>query len=418
MRVLIFPLGSAGDVHPFLGVGAALAARGHDVIVATSGYFEPVVRKTGLQFASLGTAQDFEKVTQDPNLWHPKKAFETVVRKGIEPGYARTLEIAREFHQPGNTVIVGSTLAIGGRTAAEIVGAPFVTVHLAPSIFFSIDKPPLFAGMWWGPRVPRFATRFQFWVAKRLTDGIVLPGLNKFRAAHGLAPASDVVRQWWHSPRRVIGLFPAWFGPPQRDWPPQVRLTGFPMFDEQGHREPPEGLEEFLRAGDAPVIFTPGSAMAHGQDFFRQSVRACTLLGRRAILLSQFPETIPRDLPPSVRHFRYIPFSEVFPRAAALVSHGGIGTTAQALRAGIPHLVQHMAHDQLDNAQRLVELGVGESLAAAKYRAPAVAEKLGRLLKDPAVKQRSAELAARFEPEKWMAQTCDLIVEAGQQAGP
>lgn len=414
MRVLIFPLGSAGDVHPFVGVGRALKERGHDVIVATSGYFESVALKAGLRFAPLGTAQDFENVTQDSDLWHPKRAFETVVRKGIEPGYARTLEIAREFHDPGNTVIVGSTLAIGGRTAAEIVGAPFVTVHLAPSIFFSVDKPPRFAGMWWGPRVPRFATRFQFWVAKRLTDGIVLPGLNRFRAEHGLAPASDVVRNWWHSPRRVIGLFPPWFGPPQPDWPPQARLTGFPLFDEKGQRELPAGLEDFLAAGDPPIIFTPGSAMAHGQEFFAESVRACKLLGRRAILLSQFPRTIPPDLPATVRHFEYVPFSQVFPRAAALVSHGGIGTTAQALRAGLAHLVQHMAHDQLDNAERLIELGVGAGIAAAKYRAPAVARKLAALLADPAVKQRGAELAARFDPQTWMRQTCELIEEAAR----
>lgn len=414
MRILIFPVGSHGDVHPFMGVGRALQARGHEVFICTSGYYEAMATRAGLPFAGIGTAEDFERVTKDPDLWHPKKAFGAVVKHGIETSYARAVEIVRELHQPGKTIVVGSTLGLAARNAAEAVGAPMVTVHLAPSIFFSVDKPPRFAGMLWWRGMPRWLTKFQFWVADRMTDKIVLPALNRFRAELGLEPARRIVRHWWHAPRRVIGLFPDWFGPPQLDWPNQVRLTGFPLFDETGQRPAPPELEQFLAAGTPPIIFTPGSAMAHGQAFFREAVKTCELLGRRGILLSQFPETIPRDLPAAVRHFHYVPFSEVFPRAAALVSHGGIGTVAQALRAGIPHLVQHMAHDQLDNAERLIELGVGASIAAAKFTGARAARKLGALLESPEVAARCKELAARFEPQQWMQRTCELIEEAAK----
>jgi len=395
-----------------MGVGRALQARGHDVFLCTSGYYAEIAQKSGLQFRAIGTAEDFEAVTKDPDLWHPSKAFGAVVKYGIEPTFERVVEIARELVQPGNTVIVASTLGLAARNAAEIVGAPLVTVHLAPSIFFSIDKPPRFAGMLWWRGMPRWLTKFQYWVADRITDKIVLPALNEFRARHGLGPARHIVRRWWHAPKRVIGLFPGWFGPPQLDWPNQVRLTGFPLFDEKGQREVPPELEEFLAAGEPPIIFTPGSAMAHGNAFFREAVKTCELLGKRGILLSQFPETIPRDLPPTVRHFHYVPFSEVFPRAAALVSHGGIGTTAQALRAGIPHLVQHMAHDQLDNAERLIELGVGDAIAAAKFKAPRVAKKLKALLESAEVAANCKDLATRFDPEQWLKSTCVWIEEA------
>ncbi|MCL4729842.1 MAG: glycosyltransferase, partial [Planctomycetes bacterium] len=395
-------------------IGRALQARGNEVLLCTSGYYESMAGRAGLAFRAIGTAEDFRRVTADPDLWHPRRAFGAVVRHGMEPGYARSLEIARELHAPGRTVLVAGTLGLAARNAAELLDAPLVSVHLAPSIFFSVDKPPRYPGMLWWRGMPRWLTRLQYWVADRMTDATVLPGLNRFRAQHGLGPARRIVRRWWHAPARVIGLFPPWFAPPQPDWPPQVRLTGFPLYDEAGVQPLPDGLAGFLDAGDAPLVFTPGSAMAHGRKFFAQAVKACGLLGRRGILLSQFPETIPRDLPATVRHFSYVPFSRVFPRAAALVSHGGIGTTAQALRAGIPHLVMHMAHDQLDNAQRLVELGVGDSIAAARFTAPRAARKLAALLDSPDVAARCRELAARFEPDQWMQSTCEWIEQAAR----
>lgn len=408
-RILLFPIGSAGDVHPFIGIGQALQARGNHVVIGTSGYFEDTVRKAGLEFAPIGTREDFEKALADPDLWNPSKAFETVIRKGVENTYQPILEAARRLHKPGETIIVGATLSLGARTAAEAVDAPYVSVHLAPSVFLGTIKPPVFPGMIRGRWVPRWAYALQLWVGRRMTDKIALPGLNKFRAGLGLPPAREVVRDWWHSPKLTIGLFPGWFAAKQPDWPAQTRLTGFPLFDEKGQRETPSGLREFLDAGEPPILFTPGSAMAHGQEFFRESVAACNLLGRRGLLLSQFPETVPADLPPTVAHFTYAPFSEVMPRCAALVSHGGIGTCAQALRAGIPHLVQHMAHDQPDNAQRLIELGVGDGIAVGKFRAKAAARKLAALLDDPRVTANCKSVAARFAPEQWIQQTCELI---------
>ena len=114
---------------------------------------------------------------------------------------------------------------------------------------------------------------------------------------------------------------------------------------------------------------TPGSAMRHAQEFFAESVAACQRLGRRGLLLTRFAEQVPTDLPETIRHLEYVPFSRVLPRAAALVHHGGIGTTAQALAAGIPQLVMPLAHDQPDNAARLERLGVGRTIAPRRYRA-------------------------------------------------
>ncbi len=148
-------------------------------------------------------------------------------------------------------------------------------------------------------------------------------------------------------------------------------LTGFPLFDEkQVHALSPE-VEDFLNAGEKPLVFTPGSAMLQGEKFFAAAAQACALSGRRGILLTRFPKQLPAKLPEGVKHFDYVPLSGLLPRAAAMVYHGGVGTCAQALAAGIPHLITPMAHDQHDNASRVARLGVGVELSTpAPFSSP------------------------------------------------
>ena len=179
---------------------------------------------------------------------------------------------------------------------------------------------------WWLP----------IWVKQRIwaggdrffLDKILAPKINAFRSELGLAPVRGILKDFWNSPDRIIGLFPNWFGRPQSDWPSQTCVTGFPRFDEAESREPDAQLLKFLDDGTAPIVFTPGSAMYHGHAFFRTSLEICKRLNRRGIFLSRHVNHIPDKLPPKVRHFAYAPFSQLLPRAAALVHHGGIGTSA------------------------------------------------------------------------------------------
>lgn len=411
MRVIIIAIGSAGDVHPFVGIGSALQARGHEVFVITSPYFEQSVRKSGLGFRPLGTVEDFQRLQAIPELWHPRKGPFVVLRKTTSPSYQPILDAARELNLPGKTVMIGSSLAFGGLAAAELLGIPHASVHLSPALFVSVHRQPVLHGQVFGQGAPKFLKSLQWAVASWAVDRMVAPGLNRFRALNGLPPVRDLMRKGWHSPQRVIALFPDWFAPPQPDWPAQTRLTGFPLFDETGIREVPPEVGEFLAAGEPPVIFTPGSAMAHGHAFFREAVESLARSGRRGILISPFQESVPKPLPENVRHFPYIPFSRILPHAAAIVYHGGIGTCSQALQAGIPHLVQPMAHDQHETLSRLRDLGVGTGLAPARFKARRIAAALDELLGDPAIRDRAREVAKSFEPGRWMRRTCELVEE-------
>jgi rhamnosyltransferase subunit B len=149
------------------------------------------------------------------------------------------------------------------------------------------------------------------------------------------------------------GCFRSGSRPPQPDWPPNTHLTGFILHDDDGRAALPADVEEFLQAGPKPILVTPGSAAMDRVRFFRTTVDACRASGVRAMLVTNFPGQLPSDLPEGIRAFSYLPFSRVLPRCAAVAYHGGIGTLAQAVNAGIPHLVVSNSYDQPDNGQRI-----------------------------------------------------------------
>jgi rhamnosyltransferase subunit B len=162
-------------------------------------------------------------------------------------------------------------------------------------------------------------------------------------------------------------------------------------------------------------VFTPGSAMRHGQAFFQAALEACARLSCRGIFLTMHPEQLPAALPAGIRHFSYVPFSAVFPRCAAVVHHGGIGTTAQGLAAGVPQLIMPMGFDQPDNAARLEHLGVGAALAVKRFAGPNLAAALERLLRPP-IRQRCQEIASRLQNQNTLAATCNWIEQTGRQS--
>jgi UDP:flavonoid glycosyltransferase YjiC (YdhE family) len=209
-----------------------------------------------------------------------------------------------------------------------------------------------------------------------------------------------------HDTTLVLGLFPEWFGPPQPDWPSATRLTGFPLWDSQDEAELSAEIQEFLAAGTPPIAFSPGSANRAAHQFFDAAVEACDQLGTRAILLTKYADQLPASLPPSVRHFGFVPLSRLLPHTAALVHHGGIGSCAQGLAAGVPQLVRPMAFDQFDNSRRLTRLGVAEEISVKAFRGPAIAAALERLLNSADVASNCRALAAHCDGSTSLTSAC------------
>jgi rhamnosyltransferase subunit B len=409
MTILLLTIGSAGDVHPFIGLGLALQSRGHRVKLITNPYFGETARRAGLELIPLGTVEKFRDALADPDLWHYKRGTATVFDIVLD-GLRETYDAVLNNYVPGETVLVSSSLGFAGRIAQDRFNIPTATVHLSPSQFRSCIEPPKLPGLWMPRWLPMWMKK-RMWAGgdKFVLDKMLAPRINALRAEVGLEPVEGILRDFWNSPQRVIGLFPAWFGKPQADWPAQARVTGFPRYDETNAREPDGKLETFLSAGSPPIVFTPGSAMYHGHSFFLSSVEACRRLNRRGILLTRHGDQIPADLPKTVRHFAYAPFSQLLPRAAALVHHGGIGTCAQAMAAGRPQLITPFAHDQFDNAERVRRLGVGRIVPAKRYTASLAERELGLLLDDPIVMGNCKDIAKRLAGDQSVSATCDLI---------
>jgi len=409
LKILLVAIGSSGDVHPLIGVGCALRNRGHDVTIVSSVHFERQVTGASLGFIGVGTEEEYEAITSDPALMQPIRGTKRVIEYCCVRTIRDIYDIIAQHDEPGRTVVISCALAVGARIAQEHLDVPLITTILQPMMFRSTHATPRYDWLPMGAWTPAFIKSLAFRAADVYADSIAAPATNAFRKELGLPPARRLFHHWWMSPQRVIGLFPEWYGPMQPDWPANTTLTGFPLYDGGDTTPIPVEAQEFFDNGDPPIVFTPGTAMRFGKRFFTSAAEACAILGRRGVLLSRFTEHIPSKLPPGVVHFDYLPLGRVLKRAAAMVHHGGMGTLAQTLRAGIPHLVMPMSIDQPDNAARLRRLGVADSLTPRRFRPEAVAGKLQRLLSSSEVKAACRRVARRFEDCDARTQTCEVI---------
>lgn len=411
-RVIITAIGSAGDVHPLLGIGAALASRGHEIVFCTHAPFVQAATRRGFRFVPIGTAADYADAMANPALWHPRTSFRTlwaVIAPTLRAHFDTLASLTTQ-----DTVLVGTLWAFSARLMQERYRVPFVSVQVSPSTLLSAHAPPTHPRLTIPRRLP-LAVKVALMrsIERFALDKVCGPALNALRADLGLAPATRIFGQWLHSTERVLCLFPDWFAQPQPDWPAQFRMSGFPLFNDTVASTPDPQLEAFLAAGERPVVFTAGSTLidqAHYARVVRDTLRES---GLRGILLR--PDAPVADGAAAnqatslstLLERRYVPLQTLLPRCRALVHHGGIGTAALAYQAGIPQVVTPFAHDQFDNAQRVAASGCGIRLdgpieARSLTRAlrqvlgsPSIAMQCGRVHDRLAASPNGCEAAAR-----------------------
>ena len=410
LRVLLPTLGSAGDIHPMIALGLALQNRGHSATIIASPVFQPTIENVGLQFLPVGTLEQAHALHSDPKAFDPWRGFSVVAKRLMVPSIAEVYRLI-EKNADADTVVAASTLSLGARIAQDKLGVPTATVHLQPSLIRSLIDGGMVGYLRISPSQPMWFKRAFFGLIDwAVIDRSLRGPVNEFRETLGLAPVNGILRSWVHSPQCVIGFFPEWFAAIQPDWPPQTHLVGFPLWDGGGGQATVASeAEDFFRAGDPPIIFTPGTAGTTMHRFFKESVEAVRVLGLRAMLVTNSPEQLPRDLPPDVKAFGYMPFSEVLRRASLLVYHGGVGTLAHAINAGIPHLVVPNAHDQFDSGLRIERLGLGRSIWQKNYRADRAAKAIRAIIHDSALRRRCLEYAERVNSTAALTRACELL---------
>jgi len=402
---MLMGLGSSGDVNPLLGIGAALQERGHRVTLVSAPQFASAASSIGADFFGIGTAEEYEAIYADPDLWHPRRGL------GVFFPYAAGMSdqiasIVEEAHTPGDTVMVGTFQCFGARVAQDALKLPLCTVLPNPILLQSvwdpgkspIGNPPAWLG--------KGALRFMYWVANREISRHARPGVNEARSRRGLAPIKDVVG-WSRSPDRVLGLWPGTLAPAQPDWPPQAKTTGFISFDGQAAVD--WSSPSHLPDRSDWLVFTPGTQMTHGADFFATACDVARDLGWPTLMVAKDRSALPKELPDDVHHVEFAPFAWLFDRSSLVVHHGGIGTSGRALEAGCPQLIVPSGFDQFDNAERVVRLGVGEQILRRKLTPSSLGAALRRLKADLRVRERCREVRNELSQTDALRETCDEI---------
>ena len=337
---------------------------------------------------------------------------ETVVRELIMPALRQSYADTRAAAE-GADLLVGHPLTFTTRLVAEKTGVPWVSSVLAPLSFFSAYDPPVILPMpvlwrlrFLGPLLFGPLFRLGRWKVRGWSQP-----WHAFRAELGLPPAADPLFEGAHSPRLVLAPFSRLLGAPARDWPAQTAVTGFAFYDRDGAGGMSEELSRFLDAGDPPLVFTLGSsAVMDAGQFYEHSAAAAHRLQRRAVLLiGKEAKNRPPNLPPGVAAFDYAPYSELLPRAAAIVHQGGVGTTGQAMRAGRPMLVMPYAHDQFDNAARVTRLGIARTIRRHRYDTDGAVRELRILLDNATYAERATRVGKQVRAEDGVAAACDEI---------
>lgn len=412
-RVVLATYGSPGDLFPFLAIGMELRDRGHDVVVAASERYRSAALASGLGFAAV--RPDRVEGLQEPDfldrVWRDRQRPAHVFREMFLPSLRDSLSDLLGMVGRAD-VVVSHTLTPAAPLAAEAQGVPWVSAVMQPMGFLSAYEAPAVGSVWAGV-VLRAAgpslTRPVLRLARRLTAAW-MGEWHQLRAELGL-PRANVHPLWegQHAPGRALGLFPRVLGEPQPDWPPQARVTGFPYHRPLGATLAAE-IEDFLGDGEPPVVFTLGTTAVNDPGgFFEESAAAAHRLGRRALLLVGERERWGTGAGGRVLAAPYAPHHLVFPRAAAIVHQGGIGTLSESLLAGKPMLIVPYAHDQFDNAWRAERLGVAGLLGRRHYREATVSRALARLLDDRAAARAARLVGQTVARERGAGTAADMI---------
>ena len=413
-RIVLTTHGTLGDLHPFLALAVELQARGHKAVIATSEFHRNSVETAGVEFHPLRPDVALDDRQVHERLTEPRRGMERVIREFMLPVLKQTyddlLEAVKKNHAD---VLISQILIFAAPLVAEKTGVTWISTELQPGAFMSAYDPPMLAAAPSLAKLRGLGPTFHLplFHAARLSAHFWSNPVRQLRRELELPGGKDPLFAGRHSPQLVLALFSRVIGSPQRDWPNNTLVTGFPFYDEYRGAVPTE-VETFLSEGEPPIVFTLGSsAVWTAGAFYRESIAAAQILGKRAVLLiGNDPLNKPADpLPGNVIALPYAPYAQIFPRASVVVHQGGIGTTGQALRAGKPMLVMPFGGDQYDNGARIERLGVGRLIMRKRYTAERAAVELNQLLNNSNYRKRAEEVARQVQNEDGVRVACDAI---------
>lgn len=419
VRIIFSNIGTFGDINPLIAIALEMKRRGHTPVMAVPALYEPKVKPLGLEFHAIRPDIDPRNSVLVEMIYDVKHGTEHGLRDFLFPSLRNTYEdLLHAATEPTRAdLLVLGELNYAGPLVAEMTGIPWASYVLAPLSFFSAFDPPVlppYPGLARAdkavPGMGRVIKRLARFTTRKWAEPIY-----ELRRELGLPRGANPLFDAKHSPNLVLALFSRVLGVEQKDWPANTLITGFCYYDaDGGNVKLPANLEEFVAKGEAPVVFTLGSAavLAAGK-FYEHSARAAIKAGVRAVLLigTDARNRPPQALPESICVAEYAPYSALFDRVAMVVHQGGVGTTAQCMRAGKPMLIMPYSHDQPDNARRMRRLKVARVIKRRDYTPLRVARKIGSILEEPLFLRRAQSVAKRLAHEDGAGTACDALEE-------
>lgn len=420
MRILLLALGTRGDIQPFIALGKRLRSAGYDVAVCASSSFAPWIREHGLEYAYMNN-DIIDLVNSDAGRRAmegtggvadiPKRMIESA--RQFKPIFRRALAEQWEAAQ-GAQVIIYNPNAVGGYHIAEALGILGIMTDAIPtwvptSAFPHIVAPDLKLGGWYNRLTHRLIG-----VTPRLLFGSVVSQWRKETLKLPPRPlfASELVRADGQPVPALLSFSPRVVAPPP-DWPESVRVTGYWFLDEGQNWQAPPSLLEFLDAGPPPVFIGFGSmAGRNPAKTARVVLDALARSGQRGLIVTGWGGLSVPDPPPGVYVTEFVPYDWLLPRVAAVVHHGGAGTTSAGLRAGKPTVICPFVADQPFWGRRMAELGVGPTpIPQRKLTADNLAKAMREAVTDAEMRRRAAELGENIQAEDGLGNAMAFIEE-------
>lgn len=359
---------SAGDVLPFVRLGAALCRRGHRVTLVSHAPYQRFAEDNGLAFATWDTAAEHAAMMADGALFDDPAGFTTIYERHVVPNLAREADALRELCDEQTVLVARCGPALAARAVAEQRGATLVEAYLGPGHVSPLEM------------VKAFARPFRGAIA-------------------ALRGRDDDPDAWVTACSARFGSWSPWFAAPEPHWPPALELVGF------GAAAAPDdtALEPALAAALAErrphVLLACGTGRFLTPAVIAACARAVDQRGGTLLVVTPFDELVAQPLPACVHHARWAPYAALVPRMDLVIHHGGIGTVVDALRAGVPQLVLGAGGDRPVNARCIERLGVGRYVPPAAWSDDAIAAAVRDLLGSEDVRHATARAAEQLRAD-------------------
>lgn len=412
MRIVIATVGTRGDVQPYVALGQELVRAGHTVRVLTDAIFAALVEGAGLELFPIHTdpRRTLEAGLRQvgPRSWRLMRWFFRQMQASARRYFMDALDACR-----GADLVLFSAMGFPAAHTAEALGLPYIGAYLQPATpTHAFSSPLATPPPYWLPLKSQYN-----WLSFRLTNWMlsftVRSVINRCRQEIlGLPP-----KPWRFYASVDISNIPILYGfsphviPRPPDWGPWIHVVGYWFLDNFGDWQPARELAVFLDAGPPPVYVGFGSMIDVDAEHLTQVViRALEETGQRGILLGGWTRLGSTHLPPNILRVEEVPHAWLFPRCAAVVHHGGAGTTAAGLRAGVPHVVMPFYFDQPFWARRIYDLGVGPApIPRRLLTAERLAKAIHAAVTDTHMRQRARALGYHIRQEDGVAQAVEVL---------